>query len=100
MCTVEKGSDPLFFQWSVNGNNIKTSETHYKINDFKRFSTLTIEKLEPKDSANYGCVVSNQFGSDSQNILLTVKGIQFIQLYCIVSQFDQVIHQFIRHFAE
>ena len=74
MCTVEKGSDPLFFQWSKNGNNIKGSEIHYKIDDFKRFSTLTIEKLEPKDSANYGCVVSNQFGSDSQNTLLTVKG--------------------------
>ena len=74
-CTVEKGSDPLFFEWSINGSNIKSSpEVHYKIDNFERYSTFTIKKLNRKDSANYGCVVSNQYGSDAQNIQLKVKG--------------------------
>ena len=78
-CTVEKGSDPLFFQWSINGSNIKSSpEVHYKIDNFERYSTFTIKNLNRKDSANYGCVVSNQLGSDSQSILLTVKGMEFV----------------------
>ena len=78
LCTVEQGSDPLFFKWSKNGQQIQTSsETIYKIEYFKRHSTLTIDKINRKDSANYGCVVSNKYGSDSQNILLNVKGMFF-----------------------
>ena len=81
-CTVQKGSDPLFFLWSINQNNIKSSpDVHYKIDNFKRFSTLTIDKLKRDDSGNYGCIVSNQFGSDSQNILLTVKGKKIIIIF-------------------
>ena len=96
MCVVEKGSDPLFFQWSINGNNIKSSpDFHYKIDNFERFSTLTIEKLKRDDSANYGCVVSNRFGSDSQNVLLTVKGMKsiLISLSCLIMfiLFDSMI---------
>ena len=75
-CTVVKGSDPLLFEWSKNGDNIKTSEVNYKIDNSKRFSTLSIERLTRKDSANYGCLVSNNYGSDSQTTLLTVEGMK------------------------
>ena len=75
-CAVQKGSEPFFFVWYKNGVPLKPSpEANYKIENSKRFSTLTIEKLERKDSANYSCSVSNGFGSDSQNILLTIEGI-------------------------
>ena len=76
-CAVDRGSDPLFFEWLINEVKVKPSpDVNYKIENNKRFSILSIEKLRQKDSANYGCVVSNQFGSDSQNTLLTVKGLE------------------------
>ena len=81
-CGVEKGSDPLFFEWSINEEKVKPSpDVNYKIENNKRFSILSIEKLSQKDSANYGCVVSNQFGSDSQTISLTVTGILHIFIF-------------------
>ena len=87
-CTVEDGSDPLFFLWSINGSNVKPSpDVNYKIANDKRFSILSIEKLSQKDSANYGCVVSNQFGSDSQNIILTVTGMLLFSLFILVTPF-------------
>ena len=80
VCSVEKGSDPLFFEWTINDEKVKPSpDFNYKIENDDRLSMFKIKKITRKDSAKYGCVVSNQFGSDSQNILLTVKGIQFIQ---------------------
>ena len=75
LCSVQRGSEPLFFNWHKNGELLKPGpKVNYKIENSKRFSTLTIEKIERKDSANYSCSVSNGFGSDSQNVLLTVEG--------------------------
>ena len=37
-------------------------------------STFTIEKIDKKDQGNYTCAVKNQFGSDSQNVILNIKG--------------------------
>ena len=92
-CSAEKGSDPLFFEWSRNGHKIKASpDVNYKIENFKRHSIFTIERLSKSDSASYGCVVSNEYGSDSQNILLTVKGIvQFNKLSFKKSKFSTKI---------
>ena len=101
LCTVEKGSDPLFFEWSINGEKVKTTpEVSYKIENNKRISIFQIENINRKDSANYGCVVSNQFGSDSQNILLTVKGLKLNQLFHIVFQFNQDIFDYMSHFMK
>jgi len=74
-CTVEEGSLPLFFEWSRNGQLIKSSpDVNYKIDNSDRFSTFTIAKIDRKDAANYTCVVRNAFGTDSQSVLLSIKG--------------------------
>ena len=65
----------MFFQWSRDGQIIKpNSDLSYKIDNFDKYSTFSIAKIDRKDSGNYSCVVRNGFGSDSQNVLLTVKG--------------------------
>jgi len=74
-CSAQEGSVPLFFQWSKDGQTIKPNpDLNYKVDNFDRFSTLTIAKIDRKDAGNYTCIVRNGFGTDSQNVLLTVKG--------------------------
>ena len=75
-CSVQEGSEPFFFTWHKNGEVLKSGhDTNYKIENSKRTSTLTIEKIDRKDSSNYTCNVRNGLGSDSQIALLTVEGI-------------------------
>jgi len=74
-CSILEGSVPLFFQWSKNGNAIKMNhESNYKIENFEQHSTLTIPKVDRNDSGNYTCITSNAIGTDSQSVLLTIKG--------------------------
>ena len=49
-------------------------DVKYRIENSKISSTFTIEKVNRSDSGNYSCLVKNGVGSDSKNILLTVKG--------------------------
>ncbi|CAG2165379.1 unnamed protein product [Oppiella nova] len=73
-CNVEKGSLPVFFEWSRNGQTLKTSpDANYKIENFKKFSTLSIDEITRSDSANYSCLVRNAVGSDTQSVLLSIK---------------------------
>ncbi len=80
LCTVEEGSLPLFFEWSKNGQSLKANpDVNYKIDSIDRASTFIISKINRKDTGNYTCIVRNAFGTDSQNVYLTVKGmISFI----------------------
>jgi hypothetical protein len=81
-CTVQEGSLPFFFEWSKNGQSLKANpDVNYKIDNFDRFSTLTIAKIDRKDTGNYTCIVRNVFGTDSQNVLLTVKGMKFLKTF-------------------
>jgi hypothetical protein len=82
LCTVEEGSLPLYFEWSKNGQSLKAKQdVNYEIDNFKKFSTFSISKIDRRDAGNYTCFVRNAFGTDSQNVLLTVKGmINFIKL--------------------
>ena len=75
VCNVESGSLPVFFEWSRNGQTLKTSpDANYKIESSKKFSILSIDAITRSDSANYTCLVRNAFGSDTQSVLLSIKG--------------------------
>ena len=82
--SVNKGSEPLFFELSRNGQIIKSSpNVNYKIDSFKRFSTLSIESIDRRDAANYTCLVKNAFGSDSQSVLLSIKGRNYLIVFIV-----------------
>ncbi len=73
ICAISKGSLPLFFEWTKDNEII--SDDHVKIASHnERSSTLSIEKVRSSDSGNYSCNVKNAFGSDSQTIMLIIKG--------------------------
>lgn len=75
LCGVEKGAQPLFFEWFKQGQLIRSgSAAKYEIETSKRSSTLFIEHITKEDAGNYSCIVKNAYGSDSINVLLTVKG--------------------------
>ena len=75
LCSVEKGSEPFFFEWSKNGQTLRPSpDVKYRIENSKISSTLTIENVARSDAGNYSCLVKNGVGSDSQNIVLKIKG--------------------------
>ncbi|CAG2107019.1 unnamed protein product [Medioppia subpectinata] len=62
-CTIQEGSPPLFFEWVINGQTVKSSPyVNYKIENYKMFSTFTIEKIMRSDSANYTCIVRDSVG--------------------------------------
>ncbi len=73
LCTVEEGTLPVFFEWFKNSKLLKTN-VNYKIEISRVSSTLTIENVKENDQGNYSCIVKNPFGTDSQNVLLNIKG--------------------------
>lgn len=77
LCSPQEGSKPLQFEWRKNGYVLKDTDLNHKIDNSEDESLFTIFKLVPNDSANYSCLVRNQFGSDSQSTVLIVKGLPF-----------------------
>ena len=74
-CSVEHGDEPFFFDWFKDGQAIKSSpEFTWNIENFKSYSTLSIDRIDRSDAGNYTCLVKNHFGSDSISVLLKVKG--------------------------
>ena len=89
MCSIQEGSPPFFFAWAKNGNSIKSGpNVNYKIENSEMFSTFTIKKLERNDAANYTCTVSNSIGSDTQIVILNIKGI-----FSLESYFNKLIYK-------
>ena len=87
VCSVVEGSQPLFFEWSRNGQSIRPSpDTKYHIDNSEMFSTFIIKSIEQNDAGNYSCLVKNAVGSDSRNVLLTVKGKACSMLIQLVSE--------------
>ena len=77
LCDVQQGDQPLFFEWSKNSQPIKSVPgVKWEIENSKMFSILNIDKISKEDAGNYSCLVKNIYGSDSINVMLTVKGIQ------------------------
>ena len=74
-CSVQDGTPPFFFEWSKNGKGIRTgSGVKWEIENNKKLSTLTIDRIDKEDAGNYSCMVKNVYGSDSIHVNLTVKG--------------------------
>ncbi|XP_054156620.1 cell adhesion molecule DSCAML1-like isoform X1 [Oppia nitens] len=71
LCSIQRGSTPLSFQWLKNREQLTNSR--YKIETNDDLSILTIDKITKSDSTNYTCVVSNTYGTDSQTVVLDVK---------------------------
>jgi hypothetical protein len=61
---VYSGSDPMTFQWRLNGAEI----------DGATEPTLVIEQVSPADAGSYDCVLENGCGdTDTDNAMLTVE---------------------------
>ena len=72
---MQKGSTPLFFDWSKNGQKLDSkTKSNYKIETFADISILTIDRVSRTDTAKYLCNVRNGFGTDSQTVVLSVSG--------------------------
>ena len=88
ICTVEKGTPPLFFDWAKNGKTIKSGpNVSYKIENSDLFSTFIIKSLHRNDSGNYTCSVKNSIGFDSQSFVLSIKG-NLMAFYYILDIFQ------------
>ena len=75
LCAVERGSQPLFFQWFKNGQQINKQSDDFKItSSSERDSILNIKKVTSNDSGNYTCEVKNAFGEDTFTSQLIVRG--------------------------
>ena len=84
LCSIEKGQRPFTFEWNKNDQQILSNfGDKYRIDSEDDTSVLTVWKLDEKDSANYTCLVRNDYGFDSQTTTLIVKGlIQIKILFC------------------
>lgn len=74
LCSTQEGSHPLFFDWFKNGQLISSVQTKYKVEKSSEFSTIHIDKIDRSDAGNYSCLVKNKLGTDTQNVVLSVKG--------------------------
>ena len=75
LCAVERGSQPLFFQWFKDGHLINKQSNELQINSLgNKQSILNIEKVISNDSGNYTCEVKNAFGEDIFTSQLIVRG--------------------------
>ena len=75
VCSVGRGSQPLFFQWFKNGQQINKQSDDLQItssNDMQ--SILNIKKVTSNDSGNYTCEVKNAFDKDTFTSQLIVRG--------------------------
>ena len=75
LCAVERGSQPLFFQWFKNGQQINKQSDDLQITSSSEMhSILNIKKVTSNDSGNYTCEVKNAFGEDTFTSQLIVRG--------------------------
>ena len=85
-CAVQQGAQPLFFEWFKNGQPIKASPgVKWLIETSKQFSSLNIQRIAKEDAGNYSCLVKNIYGSDSINVMLTVKGMLNDNCFAFIS---------------
>ena len=75
-CSLDEGDGPFFFEWFKDGNLVRPGpEIDYRIENSPRSSLLSIDKVTRSNAGNYTCAVKNNYSSDSQTVILNVKGI-------------------------
>lgn len=74
-CNLQEGTRPFLIKWFKNGQLLSDSSDSLKIESDDLGTELSIYKVQPSDSGNYTCKVSNPDGLDSKYTLLTVKGL-------------------------
>lgn len=88
VCSCREGEPPLTFSWLRDGAAlVETQEV--SVRRFDEFSSsLTVSALREDSAANYTCIVSNQGGSDSSTVRLTVLGTYHVSF--LLAAYDQV----------
>ncbi|XP_035230451.1 Down syndrome cell adhesion molecule-like protein Dscam2 isoform X2 [Stegodyphus dumicola] len=71
-CILQQGTPPLKFKWLKDGREISKSN-NVKIKTMDDISVITIEPVNPKDSGNYTCSVTNSFARDEHSAVLVVE---------------------------
>ncbi|XP_071041666.1 cell adhesion molecule Dscam1 isoform X11 [Parasteatoda tepidariorum] len=71
LCTIEKGSRPLKFQWTYN------NEHSVLVSSYDDFSVLNINPVSAAHSGNYTCTVENAYGRDIRTAQLLVEELAF-----------------------
>ena len=100
-CSVRKGAQPFFFEWFKNSQPIRSEPgVKWQIETSKKFSTLDIDRINREDAGNYSCLVKNIHGSDSINVMLTVKGMPFLYLNLSFAKYINVWRHRFHKFAE
>ena len=79
LCSVRQGEQPLFFEWYKNSKLIKQG-VNVEIENSKQFSLLNFPRLIEENAGNYSCLVKNTYGSDSINVVLTIRGMNVSKL--------------------
>ncbi|RWS20766.1 hemicentin-1-like protein [Leptotrombidium deliense] len=73
LCTLTKGTEPLYFKWLKDTSTILPHSNDIKIQTLPMMSTLVIDAVQKHDSGNYTCIVNNDVGDDTYTIPLSVN---------------------------
>lgn len=74
-CTVSGGDLPIFFEWTLNGEEIDSNSDILIEKRGKRISSLMIESLKAKHAGNYTCRAKNVAGIVEHSSRLIVNGL-------------------------
>ncbi|KAL3203346.1 hypothetical protein MRX96_041928 [Rhipicephalus microplus] len=79
-CAVTRGTGPFDIRWTHDGKPIGgAKKTKYATAVTESITTMTIEKVEPRDVGNYTCTVTNDVGRDAVTATLLVEEAPQIQ---------------------
>jgi hypothetical protein len=74
ICSTEQGSQPLKFDWTLNGRSVKDHKDIRVLQAEDEASILMIASLQSNHSGLFKCVISNQFGTSETSLQLKVQG--------------------------
>ncbi|XP_064487532.1 myopalladin-like [Ornithodoros turicata] len=72
MCSATKGTPPVSFSWSRDGQDL-SSTANIRLKSDADFSIAVINPTDESSSGNYTCIVKNIYGFDSYSAYLEVE---------------------------